>query len=236
MAAALAGAGSTGAGSAAVGGAIEMGVAAHVRGQNWSRQKNVLQKAIQWRVADLRAAGLNPVLAATGNLGAGTAPSLTGPSSSGLAGAMAAGAGVGIKASKAKQEIATLSAQAKSSTAQAANSTEQALNAAATRPQIHNLVQTSASDARSAKAKADQAEYLLPEYKAMAEMWADPVMGPLLKGKYLLQGTPLMRWNPNSARGQRGLGDRLPAQSTHPRGPLIKGRHGKNFADPNFKR
>lgn len=36
----------------------------------WSRQKQAAQSAHQWEVADLRAAGLNPVLSATGGNGA----------------------------------------------------------------------------------------------------------------------------------------------------------------------
>lgn len=36
----------------------------------WSRQKQAAQSAHQWEVADLRAAGLNPILSATGGNGA----------------------------------------------------------------------------------------------------------------------------------------------------------------------
>lgn len=36
----------------------------------WSRQKQAAQNAHQWEVADLRAAGLNPILSATGGNGA----------------------------------------------------------------------------------------------------------------------------------------------------------------------
>lgn len=36
----------------------------------WSRQKEAAQSAHQWEVADLRAAGLNPILSATGGNGA----------------------------------------------------------------------------------------------------------------------------------------------------------------------
>ena len=36
----------------------------------WSRQKQAAQSAHQWEVADLKAAGLNPILSATGGNGA----------------------------------------------------------------------------------------------------------------------------------------------------------------------
>ena len=38
----------------------------------WLRQKEAMQNAHQWEVSDLRAAGLNPILSATGGSGAST--------------------------------------------------------------------------------------------------------------------------------------------------------------------
>lgn len=42
----------------------------HNANKAWSRQKQAAQSAHQWEVADLRAAGLNPILSATGGNGA----------------------------------------------------------------------------------------------------------------------------------------------------------------------
>lgn len=42
----------------------------HQANKAWSRQKQAAQSAHQWEVADLRAAGLNPILSATGGNGA----------------------------------------------------------------------------------------------------------------------------------------------------------------------
>jgi len=43
---------------------ITQGVGNFSSGQAWSRQKRVLQEGVRWRFNDLRAAGINPILAA----------------------------------------------------------------------------------------------------------------------------------------------------------------------------
>lgn len=84
------GMGITGMVGGAVGGAIGMGVDAHARNQSWSRQKRVMQEKYQWAVRDLRAAGLNPILAATGGISGGSAGNAMQASQSGgnLSGAL----------------------------------------------------------------------------------------------------------------------------------------------------
>lgn len=57
-----------------LGSALGTGLGFKTATDAWRRQKRVLQKGIQWKVADLRKAGLNPILAAGGGLGGGSAP------------------------------------------------------------------------------------------------------------------------------------------------------------------
>lgn len=59
------------AGASAVGQAVGFGFGALSAKKAWQRQKKVLKNQIQWRVEDLKAAGLNPILAAPGSIGGG---------------------------------------------------------------------------------------------------------------------------------------------------------------------
>lgn len=68
-----------GAGAGLIGGALGTGLSFLGASNAWKRQKKVLQRGIQWKVKDLRAAGLNPILAAGGGLGGGSAPSVATP-------------------------------------------------------------------------------------------------------------------------------------------------------------
>lgn len=74
----------------AIGGAVNLGSSALSAYFGWKHQKEVMQNRHQWEVADMRKAGLNPILSATGGSGApGNAPSIVAPD---LAGAMKSGA------------------------------------------------------------------------------------------------------------------------------------------------
>lgn len=66
---------SAGAVGGLLGGAISAGASHAASNLAWSRQKKVLKHQIRWRVKDLRAAGLNPILAASPGTG-GSAPSV----------------------------------------------------------------------------------------------------------------------------------------------------------------
>nr|DAI92121.1 MAG TPA: DNA pilot protein [Microviridae sp.] len=74
----------------AIGGVANLGSSALSAYFGWKHQKEVMQNRHQWEVADMRKAGLNPILSATGGSGAsGNAPTIVAPD---LAGAMKAGA------------------------------------------------------------------------------------------------------------------------------------------------
>ena len=74
----------------AIGGAANLGSSALSAYFGWKHQKEVMQNRHQWEVADMRKAGLNPILSATGGSGTpGNAPSIVAPD---LAGAFKSGA------------------------------------------------------------------------------------------------------------------------------------------------
>lgn len=76
--------------SEAIGGAFNLGSSAVSAYFSWKHQKEVMQNRHQWEVADMRKAGLNPILSATGGSGAaGNAPVIQAPD---IAGAMKSGA------------------------------------------------------------------------------------------------------------------------------------------------
>lgn len=74
----------------AIGGVANLGSSALSAYVGWKHQKEAMQNRHQWEVADMRKAGLNPILSATGGSGApGNAPTIVAPD---IAGAMKSGA------------------------------------------------------------------------------------------------------------------------------------------------
>lgn len=74
----------------AIGGVANLGSSALSAYFSWKHQKEAMQNRHQWEVADMRKAGLNPILSATGGSGApGNAPTIVAPD---LAGAFKSGA------------------------------------------------------------------------------------------------------------------------------------------------
>lgn len=66
--------GNAAAGAGVIGGVITAGMQSHMSDKAWSRQKRILRNKVRWHTRDLRLAGLNPILAATGGTPSGSAP------------------------------------------------------------------------------------------------------------------------------------------------------------------
>lgn len=73
----------------AIGGAFNLGSSAVSAYFSWKHQKEAMQNRHQWEVADMRKAGLNPILSAGGSGAPGNAPQIVAPD---LAGAFKSGA------------------------------------------------------------------------------------------------------------------------------------------------
>lgn len=173
--------------------AIQGGIALKQAKVAWRRQKRVLQNQIQWRVADLRKAGLNPILAASSGLGAGGAPSVQQASLPDFSSGAARGAEAGIKAWKARAErdqvVATTDAQ-KGAALQA--TTGATLNMAKRQTEHFNqkmlgaLTEQHSAQARQADALTAKLRYELPKMKVIGDTWTQNPK--IMRAKYMASG------------------------------------------------
>lgn len=134
--------------------------------KQYSRAVSAYQQRYQWTMADMRKAGLNPILAA--GQGAGSAPSASMPAASGKTSDYA---GSISKSSRLKSEVALLNAQ----------QDNVAASTAETAARTATIVQTREAIVKKARADADYQTYGLTKARNDADFYATPQGRAFLK-------------------------------------------------------
>lgn len=226
-----------------IGGVAQTAVNAQFADQSWKRQKKAMQNAVRWRVADLRAAGLNPILAAGGGL-TGSAPGVATPQSADFrtSGSVANAAKSILDAkmgSRVDSEIGANNARKSADEAAADLSRSKKATEALTQEVLAQTAEKEAANARSVQLNNELLEARIPEAEAQKRWWQDanyetvqkwrgailggggllPIVAPRIPrpgGISLDSGKKRERVNPGSLRGQEGRKGYAP--SLHPQG------------------
>lgn len=167
-------------------------------------QREVLQNSVRWKVADLRAAGLNPILAATGGgLGGSSAPGgvvaqVPNFGAIGSAGTEGYRAGAGAEKdtaeagragnqSKAAQTQADLNTASIESVKAQAERNREGINTEKAHQNFFNMQAVAASaSADQAAANTALLQARKPEAQRIADMWSDPYMGRIMQWRHLV--------------------------------------------------
>ncbi len=176
-----------GAGGGLLGSFIGMGVQQHNLNQNWSRTKRILQEGIRWKVNDLRAAGLNPILAAGGGFSGPSGAAPLGPPMD-LGKNIAPGIAAGVSKTKAKSEISANEANAEAGRA-AAERQRAGVNTEISQ-QLKNEADANMAYANAEQVQAQTAITLLqqPGAQALSELYTNPYTREAMKMKLMLEG------------------------------------------------
>lgn len=169
-------------------------------------QREVLQNSVRWKVADLRAAGLNPILAATGGgLGGSSAPGgvvAQVPNFGGIGSAAAEGYRSGTAGGKDIEEAGRARNQSRAAETQADlnRAAVQATQARASRDRagamteyahqdlMRQQTEAASAQARQMSSNADLLDFAKHRAAGEAQLWSNPYMMRIMQMRAVLGG------------------------------------------------